>query len=73
MNYLKINFRSAKTRGKMLNTVTCRKHLPHSLLDNQQTHYDSVRYIIISNHLFILHLMTHKLYYRLLKGSAPGH
>eukprot|EP00091_Calanus_sinicus_P016381 TRINITY_DN35700_c0_g1_i1.p1 TRINITY_DN35700_c0_g1~~TRINITY_DN35700_c0_g1_i1.p1 ORF type:complete len:122 (-),score=32.12 TRINITY_DN35700_c0_g1_i1:27-392(-) len=27
----------------MLNTVTCRKHLPHTLLDNQQTHYDSVR------------------------------
>ena len=56
----------------MLNTVTCRKHLPHSLLDNQQTHYDSVRYIISSNHLFILHLLTNNLYYRLLKGSAPG-
>jgi len=27
----------------MLATVTSRKHLPHSLLDNQQTHYDSVR------------------------------
>jgi len=28
---------------KMLNSVTARKHLPHSTLDNQQTHYDSVR------------------------------
>jgi len=27
----------------MLTTVTSRKHLPHSLIDNQQTHYDSVR------------------------------
>jgi len=27
----------------MLTSVTSRKHLPHSLLDNQQTHYDSVR------------------------------
>eukprot|EP00090_Calanus_glacialis_P022402 TRINITY_DN3456_c0_g1_i7.p1 TRINITY_DN3456_c0_g1~~TRINITY_DN3456_c0_g1_i7.p1 ORF type:complete len:223 (-),score=78.21 TRINITY_DN3456_c0_g1_i7:71-739(-) len=38
-----MNGSTAKTRGKMLNTVTCRKHLPHTLLDNQQTHYDSVR------------------------------
>jgi len=27
----------------MLNTVTCRKHLPHTALDNQQTPFDSVR------------------------------
>lgn len=27
----------------MLNTVTCRKHLPHTSLNNQQTHYDNVR------------------------------
>eukprot|EP00092_Neocalanus_flemingeri_P066809 GFUD01081439.1.p1 GENE.GFUD01081439.1~~GFUD01081439.1.p1 ORF type:complete len:222 (+),score=70.97 GFUD01081439.1:39-704(+) len=38
-----INGSTAKTRMRMLNTVTSRKHLPHSLLDNQQTHYDSVR------------------------------
>jgi len=28
---------------KMLNSVTCRKELPHTCLENQQTHYDSVR------------------------------
>ena len=28
---------------KMLNTVTTRKHLPHTVLDNQQTGFDSVR------------------------------
>jgi len=27
----------------MLTTVTSRKHLPHSPLHNQQTHYDNVR------------------------------
>merc|ERR1712226_344051 len=30
-------------RGKMLNAVTSMGHLPHTQLDNQQTHYDSVR------------------------------
>ena len=27
----------------MLNAVTSMGHLPHTKLDNQQTHYDSVR------------------------------
>jgi len=38
-----VNEGTAKTRMRMLNTVTARAHLPHALHDNQQTHYDSVR------------------------------
>ena len=38
------NIISAKTRMKMLNAVTSRTHLPHGKFDNQQTHYDSVRF-----------------------------
>eukprot|EP00090_Calanus_glacialis_P009452 TRINITY_DN17825_c0_g1_i1.p1 TRINITY_DN17825_c0_g1~~TRINITY_DN17825_c0_g1_i1.p1 ORF type:complete len:238 (+),score=51.04 TRINITY_DN17825_c0_g1_i1:49-714(+) len=38
-----VNGGTAKTRMRMLNTVTARTHLPHTMLDNQQTHYDSVR------------------------------
>ena len=30
---------------KMLNAVTSMGHLPHTKLDNQQTHYDSVRLV----------------------------
>ena len=33
----------AKTRMKMLTTVTAMKALPHTQLDNQQTAFDSVR------------------------------
>ena len=40
---IKIKFPSAKARMKMLNAVTSMGHLPHTKLDNQQTHYDSVR------------------------------
>ena len=35
----------AKTRMKMLTTVTAMKALPHTQLDNQQTSFDSVRWI----------------------------
>jgi len=35
----------AKTRMKMLTTVTAMKALPHTQLDNQQTAFDSVRHI----------------------------
>ena len=34
---------AAKTRMKMLTTVTAMKALPHTQLDNQQTAFDSVR------------------------------
>ena len=40
---IKIKLPSAKARMKMLNAVTSMGHLPHSKVDNQQTHYDSVR------------------------------
>ena len=39
-----IFYLKAKARMKMLNAVTSRTHLPHGKFDNQQTHYDSVRY-----------------------------
>ena len=32
---------------KMLNAVTSMGHLPHTKLDNQQTHYDSVRSVLM--------------------------
>ena len=31
----------------MLNAVTSMGHLPHTKLDNQQTHYDSVRSVLM--------------------------
>jgi len=37
------NTATAKTRMKMLTTVTAMKALPHTQLDNQQTAFDSVR------------------------------
>ena len=36
---------AAKTRMKMLTTVTAMKALPHTQLDNQQTAFDSVRLV----------------------------
>ena len=50
----------------MLTAVTSRKHLPHSPLHNQQTHYDNVRYIIINI------ILLYDIIFRLLKGCAPG-
>jgi len=37
------NSATAKTKLKMLNTVTARKALPHTVLDNQQTFFSSLR------------------------------
>merc|ERR1711936_800443 len=38
-----VNESTAKTRMSLLNGVTARDHLPHSMFDNQQTHFDDVR------------------------------
>jgi len=46
---LNISSYLAKARMRMLNSVTSRTHLPHSILDNQQTHYDNVRLLKGSN------------------------
>lgn len=40
-------FSPAKTRMKMLTTVTAMKALPHTQLDNQQTAFDSVRLVLV--------------------------
>jgi len=44
-----LNTSTAKTRLKMLNNITSFKNLPHTLTENQQTPFDSVRLLKGSN------------------------
>ena len=47
-SFYKFSF-PAKTRMKMLTTVTAMKALPHTQLDNQQTAFDSVRLVSVQS------------------------
>ena len=55
---------AAKTRMKMLTTVTAMKALPHTQLDNQQTAFDSVRWQIQKNKYKYKYNYKHKNKYK---------